>query len=169
MLRQILAGILVTSVMGAAIIGCGSNEKEEPKIRSGVLSVEEYLEVCPNWSGDSDDNIEDKTWGEAIDESAMMLKLMKSAHAPKELKDYHISQVMMLVMFEEEIRKVGKDREDEIVNVAALMTPQIMLIGMATGGAADSLPDDLRNRLIDAGCVNDTEIEFDDESETPTP
>jgi hypothetical protein len=179
MLREILAGVLVIGVMGAIIIGCGPSaveepevkdevlSVEEPKIRSGVLSVEEYLEVCPSWSYDPEDDVKDQTWGEVIDESAKKLELMKSAHAPKELEDYHISQVMVLAVYEEEVRKVGKDKEDELFNLATVITSQLMFIAMVASGEDDDLSDDLRNRLINVGCVDADEVEVESETLTP--
>ena len=114
------------------------------------MTVEEYAKFCGELRG-----ADPKTWGDVEAILGEMLAAYREATPPPVLDAYHESRVTVFYAMYGFAQKQGSSGEyDEL---AFFSDSSVFLIVMSMAGELESLPQDVRNELIAAGCEDEDE------------
>ena len=128
------------------IMGCsGSADKS--------LTVDEYAEWCAGLLEDDEFNM---TWGEFVKDIDALVKDAHAISPPDVLETYHLR----IINIAQTMRDLAEEQEaGEVVNPSAFFDIRILGLIQAFEEVEAGLPNDVRERLIASGCVDE-----DDES-----
>ena len=121
-----------------------------PEPTPASMTVEEYAKFCGELRG-----ADPKTWGDVEAILGEMLAAYREATPPPVLDAYHESRVTVFYAMYGFAQKQGSSGEyDEL---AFFSDSSVFLIAMSMAGELESLPQDVRNELIAAGCEDEDE------------
>ena len=120
-----------------------------PEPTPASMTVEEYAKFCGELRG-----ADPKTWGDAEARLGEMLAAYREATPPPVLDAYHESRVTVFYVMYGFAQK--QDSSGEYDGLAFLSDSSVFLIAMSMAGKLESLPQDVRNELIAAGCEDES-------------
>ena len=121
-----------------------------PEPTPASMTVEEYAKFCGELRG-----ADPKTWGDVEAILGEMLAAYREATPPPVLDAYHESRVTVFYAMYGFAQKQGSSGEyDEL---AFFSDSSVFLIAMSMAAELESLPQDVRNELIAAGCEDEDE------------
>ena len=121
-----------------------------PEPTPASMTVEEYAKFCGELRG-----ADPQTWGDVEAILGEMLAAYREATPPPVLDAYHESRVTVFYAMYGFAQKQGSSGEyDEL---AFFSDSSVFLIAMSMAGELESLPQDVRNELIAAGCEDEDE------------
>ena len=114
------------------------------------MTVEEYAKFCGELRG-----TDPKTWGDVEAILSEMLAAYREVTPPPVLDEYHESRVTIFYAMYGFAQK--QDSSGEYDELAFFSDSGVFLIAMSMAGELESLPQDVRNELIAAGCEDEDE------------
>ena len=121
-----------------------------PEPTPASMTVEEYAKFCGELRG-----ADPKTWGDVEAILGEMLAAYREATPPPVLDAYHESRVTVFYAMYGFAQKQGSSGEYD--DLAFFSDSSVFLIAMSMAGELESLPQDVRNELIAAGCEDEDE------------
>ncbi len=125
------------------------------------MTVEEYAKFCGELRGS-----DPKTWGDVEAILGEMLAAYREATPPPVLDAYHESRVTVFYAMFGFAQK--QDSSGEYDELAFFSDSSVFLIAMSMAGELESLPQDVRNELVAAGCEDEDES-AQEQSADPAP
>ena len=123
---------------------------EAPEPTPASMTVEEYAKFCGELRG-----ADPKTWGDVEAILGERLAAYREATPPPVLDAYHESAVTVLYAMYGFAQK--QDSSGEFDELAFFSDSSVFLFAISMVGELESLPQDVRNELIAAGCEDEDE------------
>ena len=138
-----------------------------PAPTAATLSLDEYLSVCALLEGE--DNLDDDaTYGDLYAAMEDLIEGISSLAPPVEVADWHNANLASLEKLKTSIDLFPKDDEIDFLAffaIAASLEEEERKIQELVG----RMPDDVRQRMAEAGCIEDAGTATPETTPTPTP
>ena len=158
------ASLLLGLLLLASLTAC-SDSQETARNEDGAW--DDYVSWCSQASLEEPPGDEDQTYGEVSTFYAGVAARMRSTTPPVEVADWHNKNLDAIEAMK---ALIDAEPQDEIFNpIDIFFDSEIVSLFEEVGEALDDMPEDARERLAAAGCLDDDDSEANGEGLSVTP